>query len=65
MRWAGQASRKGEIRNARKIVVRKPEGDRLLGRLRHGWEHNIKMEIGRVVDWIQLAQDRIRFWAIV
>jgi hypothetical protein len=31
-----------EIRNALKILVSKPEGNRPLGRPRHGWEDNIR-----------------------
>jgi hypothetical protein len=45
-----------------KILVRKPEGKRRLGRTRRNWEDNIKMELQDVgcrgVDWIDLAQDR-------
>jgi hypothetical protein len=51
-----------EMRNAYKILVGKPEGKRLLGRPRHRWEDNIKMdfrEMGLVgVDTIHLAQNR-------
>ena len=40
----------------------KPEGTRPLGRSRHRWEGNIKMDLHEVVcggmDWIELAQDR-------
>jgi hypothetical protein len=32
----------GEMRNAYNILVGKPEGKRLLGRFRHGWEDNIR-----------------------
>jgi hypothetical protein len=48
-------------------LVGKPEGKRLLGKLRRRWIDNIKMdllEIGvNVVDWIGLAQDRYRWRA--
>jgi hypothetical protein len=37
MRWARHVTRKGEKRNAYRILVGKPGGKRLLGRLRHGW----------------------------
>jgi len=44
------------------ILVGKPEKKKPLGRLKHRWEDNIKMdlkEIGWVnVDWIYLVQDR-------
>jgi hypothetical protein len=59
----------GEIRNAYKILVRKPEGNRPFGRPRHKWEGNIRMdlrEIGwKVVDWVHLAQDRDQWQAFV
>jgi len=55
-------------RNAYKSLVRKPEGNRPLGRLRHRWEH-ISMdlvEIGcEIVDWMRLAQDRNKWRALV
>jgi hypothetical protein len=52
----------GEKRNACRILVGKPEGKRPLGRPRHRWENNIRMDL-RVIgwggtDWIDLAQDR-------
>ena len=47
----------------------KPEAKRPLGRLRRKWEDNIKMELQEVgcggMDWIELAQDRDRWRAIV
>ena len=47
----------------------KPEGKRPLGRLRHRWENNIKMDLQEVgcggMDWIELAQDRDRWRALV
>jgi hypothetical protein len=51
----------GEKGNVYRLLVRKPEGKRPLGRARRRWIHNIKMDllgIGfSVVDWIGLAQD--------
>jgi hypothetical protein len=51
----------GEKRNANKLLVKKREGKRPLGRPRRRWVDNIKMDIGEVgwgdVDWIGLAQD--------
>jgi hypothetical protein len=35
----------GEVRNAYKILVGKPEGKRPLGRPRHRWENNIKTDL--------------------
>jgi hypothetical protein len=62
MTWTGNVARTGELRNVYKLLVGKPEGKRQLGRHRHNWKDNIKMdprEIGqKVVDWMHLAQDR-------
>jgi hypothetical protein len=59
----------GEKSNVHRLLVRKPEGKRPLGRPRHRWIDNIKMdilEIGlSVVDSIDLAQDRYRWRALV
>jgi hypothetical protein len=48
---------------------RKPEGKRALGRRRRKWEDNIKMDLQEVecggMDWIDLAQDRHRWRALV
>jgi hypothetical protein len=43
MRRVGHVARKGEKRNAYRMLVGKPEGKRPLGRPRHGWVGNIKM----------------------
>jgi hypothetical protein len=59
----------GEKRTVFRFLIGKPEGKRLLGRPRHRWIDNIKMDlllIGvDVVDWIGLAQDRYRWRALV
>jgi hypothetical protein len=59
----------GEKRNVYRLLVRKPEGKRLLGRPRRRWIDNTKMdllEIGvNVVDWIGQVQDRYRWRALV
>jgi hypothetical protein len=59
----------GERRGAYRTLVGKPEGRRPLGRPRRRWEDNIKMdllEVGwGVADWIDLAQDRNRWRALV
>ena len=56
-------------RGVYKVLVGKPEGRRPLGRPRRRWEDNIKMdheEVGRGCgDWMELAQDRDRWWALV
>jgi hypothetical protein len=48
MRWAGHVARMGGKRNAYRILVGKPEGRRRLGRPRHIWEDNIKMDLEEV-----------------
>jgi len=59
----------GERRDVYRILVGKPERKRLLGRPRRIWEENIKMDLQEVecgsVDWIDLAQDRDRWRAVV
>jgi hypothetical protein len=59
----------GENRNVYRLLVGKPEGKRPLGRPRHRWVDNIRMDFGEVgwgdVDWIDLAQDRNRWRALV
>jgi hypothetical protein len=69
MRWAEHVARMGEERNVYRVLMGKPEGKRPLGRPSHRWEDGIRMdlrEIGwRSVDWIQLAQDRDRWRALV
>jgi hypothetical protein len=42
MRWVGPVAHRGERRGAYRVLVRKPEGKRPLGRLRHRWWDNIK-----------------------
>jgi hypothetical protein len=62
MRWAGHVARMGEKRNVYRLLVGKPEGKSPLGRPRHRWVDNIKMDLLEIcwgsVDWIGLAQDR-------
>ena len=69
MRWAGHVARMMEGRGVNKILVRKPEGKRPLGRPTRRWEDNIKMdlqEVGRGCgDWMGLAQDRDSWRALV
>jgi hypothetical protein len=64
MRWAGNVTRMGEKKNVYSLVVGKPKGKRPLGRPRHRWVANIKMNLAELelgsVDWIRLAQDRYR-----
>jgi len=59
----------GERRGVYRILVGKPEGKRPLGRPRRRWGDNIKMGLQEVgcggMDWIDLAQDRDRWRALV
>jgi hypothetical protein len=59
----------GEKGNAYRLLVGKPEGKRPLGRPRRRWADNIRMDLGEVgwgdVDWIDLAQDKNRWGALV
>jgi hypothetical protein len=59
----------GEKRNAKRLLMGKPEGKRPLGRPRRRWVDNIRMDHGEIgwdgVDWIGLAQDRDRWRALV
>jgi hypothetical protein len=69
MGWKWYVARMGEKRNAYRMLVGKPEGKRPLGRPRRRWEYNIRMnprEIGwGGMDWIDLAQDRDQWRALV
>jgi hypothetical protein len=69
MRWAGHVARMEEERGVHRVLVGKPEGKRLLGRPRRRWEDNIKMYLQEVKggrgDWMELAQDRDRWRALV
>jgi hypothetical protein len=69
MMLAGHVARMGEKRNVYRLLVGNPEGKRPLGTPRSMWIDNIKMDlldIGlNVVDWIDLAQDRYRWRALV
>jgi hypothetical protein len=51
-----------EKRNAYGVLVGKPEGKRPLGRPRHRWVDNIKIDLIEIgwdgMDWIDLGQDR-------
>jgi hypothetical protein len=67
MRWAGHAARIGEGRKVYRVLVVNPEGERP----RRRWEDGIKMDLREIgwggggAEWIHLAQDRGRWWALV
>jgi len=51
-----------------RVLMGKPEGKRPLGRPRRRWEDNNKMDLQEVRgggDWMELAQDRDRWRALV
>jgi hypothetical protein len=69
MRWAGHVACMEEEKNVYRVLMGKAEGMRPLGRPRRRWEDGIRMDLRETgwgsVDWIQLAQDRDRWWAVV
>jgi hypothetical protein len=69
MRQVGHVAHMEKGRGAYRVFVGMPEGKRLLGRLRHRWEDNIKMDLREIgidgVNWIQLAQNRVQWRAFV
>ena len=69
MRWAGHVALMDDRTGVQRVLVGKPEGKRPLGRPRCRWEDHIKMdlqEVGRGCgDWMELAQDRDRWRALV
>ena len=68
MRWAGRVARMGEEMGLNRVLVRKPDGRRPLGRHRRRWVDNIRMdlqEVGCGMGWIGLAQDRDRWRTFV
>jgi hypothetical protein len=50
------------METACKILIGKPEGRRPLGRPKHRWEDNIRMDLTEIgwegLDWLHLLQDR-------
>jgi hypothetical protein len=66
---ARACSTHGEKWNTYRILVGKPEGKRPIGRPRRRWEDNIRMDLRDIgwgdMDWIDLAQDRDQWRAVV
>jgi hypothetical protein len=54
----------GDGRGVYRVLVRRPLGKRLLGRLRSRWEDNLKMDLREIgideANWILLDQDRVQ-----
>jgi hypothetical protein len=63
IRWVGCMAHMREGRNVYRVFVGRPEGRRPLGRPRHRWENNIRLDLREIgineVNWIWLAQDRV------
>jgi hypothetical protein len=60
--WVGHVAYTRVWSSAYRVLVEKPKGKRPLGRTRHTWEDNIKIDLQEVgcrgIDWTDLAQDR-------
>ena len=69
MRWAGHVARMGEERGVYRVLVGMAEGKRPLGRPRHRWMDNNRLDLQEVgcgyMDWIGRAQDRERWRTLV
>jgi hypothetical protein len=59
MRWTWHVARMGEERGVYRVLVGKPEGKRPLGRPRHRWVDNIRMDLWDVGIWTGLGWPRI------
>jgi hypothetical protein len=69
MRWAGHAVHTREGKDVYRNLVGRPKGRRQLGRPRHRWEDNIRLNLREIgidgVNLIYLAQDRVQWWAFM
>jgi hypothetical protein len=69
MRWTEHVPRMREGRGVYRVLGGRPEGKRPLGRPRRRWDDiTLRWTLGRRIDranWIQLAQDRVQWWAFV
>jgi len=64
----GGACASGGGKGVHRVLVGKPEGKSPLGRPRHRWNDNIRMDLQEVReggDWMELALDRDRWRALV
>jgi len=68
MRWAGHVAHMGEEKRVYRVLVGKLEEKRPLGRPRHRWVDNIRMDLQvgcGYMDWIGQSQDRDRWRTLV
>jgi hypothetical protein len=69
MRWGGACNMYGGWERCIQDFLGRPEGRRRLGRPRHRWEDNIKIDLQEVgwkgTDWIDMAEGRDRRQALV
>jgi hypothetical protein len=69
MRWVGHVAHVGEGRGVYRVLVGRPQGKRPLGRPRHRWEDNTKLDLKEIridgANWIQLAQGKVQWRAFV
>jgi hypothetical protein len=69
MRWMGHVACMGEGRNVYRFLVGNPKGKTPLGRPSNRWEDGLKMDLREIdwgdVEWINLAQDRSHWRALV
>jgi hypothetical protein len=69
LRWVGYVACMEEESNVYKVLMGKTEGKRPLGRLWHRWEDGVRMDLREIgwksLEWIQLAQDRDWWQALV
>ena len=69
LRWAGHVARMEEDRSVFKIVTGTLAGKSSLGRPRHRWEDNIRMDLREIGintrNWVDLVQDRDYWRALV
>jgi hypothetical protein len=68
-RWEGHLARMGKGRNVYRVLLGKPQGKRPLGRPKRRWKVGIRMDVREIgwgiSEWIQLAQDRDWWRALV
>jgi hypothetical protein len=69
VRQVGHMTRMGEERKVYKVFMGRPKGKRPPWRPKHRWENGIRMDFRETgwegVEWVQLAQDREQWQAVV